>query len=90
MKNDHRSTYRGCSICTRSTEIRRPTDWAELDALPSSWARRFTGSFVVDPDAENDDSWQQFPPAIFRSGELAEGHALAVAKRSIDQMLAGA
>ena len=89
MKDDHKSTYRGCSIRTRSNEISRPTDWAELDALPSSWARRFTASFTVG-HVDHDESWQQFPPAIFKSGELAEGHALAVTKRSIDQKLAEA
>ena len=88
MNNDHSSTYRGCSITTRCVEVRRATDWAELDTSPSSWAKRFTASFTVEPDAADDESWQQFPQTAFKTSDQAIGHALAAAKRSIDLKLA--
>jgi hypothetical protein len=41
-------------------------------------------SFSVSTDAESDDSWQQFPAAMFDSAEKAETYALAVARSAID------
>jgi hypothetical protein len=88
MTNEHRSAYPGCLITTRCSETRRPTDWAELEALPSIWATRFTASFSVSQDDARGQAWQEFPSYCFRSCEEASDSALLEAKRAIDFRLA--
>jgi len=88
MNNECCSTYRGCAVTTRSVEVAPVSDWAPLSALASTWTRRFTASFSVDPDDTRSDSWQQFPAARFDTRSLAAANALSEAHRSIDMRLA--
>ena len=88
MNNDSRTIYKGCSITTRSIEVLPLSGWAELAALPSTWTRRFSASFSVDPDDVLAASWQQFPTARFDTRAHASENALLLARRSIDLRLA--
>jgi len=89
MNDESCSLYRGCAIITRSMEVPPLSGWAELAALPRTWAPRFAASFSVNPDDGRTDSWQQFPMARFVSRRLAAENALCEAQKSVDMMLAG-
>ena len=87
MTSNHSSTYRGCAITTRCIEAHLPTDWADLENLPSAWATRFTASFSVCLNEMRDQSWQEFPNARFESCQHATNNALYAARRAIDLRL---
>jgi len=87
MKNECCSTYRGFAVTTRSVEVAPVSDWTPLSALTSTWSRRFTASFSVDPDDVHSDSWQQFPTARFDTHGRATANALSEAHRSIDMKM---
>ena len=81
------SSYRGCAITARSTEVPAPSDWVELSSLPSTWSGRFMASFSVDTDDARIESWQQFPIARFETRTRAVANAVTEAHRSIDMRL---
>lgn len=75
MPNSTRSTYRGYRIITR---------WTDLGPLSDRRLNRFDASFTVHPDAIAEESWQEFPKAIFETFDAATANAVAAAHRSID------
>ena len=88
MHNDYFSSYRGCAITARCSEVHTPTDMAELEALPSTWSQRFVASFSVTPADAGVDPWQRFPQDQFGTRDLAAKNALAQVRRAIDASLA--
>lgn len=89
MRNDYYfSTYRGCAITARCSEVHTPSEIAGLEALPSMWSQRFVASFSVTPDDVKVDSWQRFPPNQFGTRDLAAKNALSEARHAIDISLA--
>ncbi len=88
MHKEYFSSYRGCSITARCSEVEHaPSVFAELAALPSAWSKRFMASFSVTP-ADASEAWQQFPKDQFGTRELAGRNALSVARLAIDDRLA--
>ena len=90
MNKTYLSSYRGCSITARCSEVRHsPSDFADLAALPSAWSKRFIASFSVTP-ADASEAWQEFPEDQFGTRELAGRNAMCVARHAIDDRLARA
>ena len=90
MHNNYFSSYRGCAITARCSEVHTPTDMAALGVLPSIWSQRFVASFSVTPADSSADSWQRFPQDQFGTRNLAAKNALAEARHAIDISLAAA
>ena len=74
MSTVTRSTYKGCSITTRSIELRPQAD---------SNVRSFGASFFVLP-ALDVDPWQEFASSTFDTPDKATAAALVDARESID------
>lgn len=87
MTKDYFSSYRGCAITARCSEVHSASDLAELAALPSVWATRFMASFSVKP-ADATEGWQQFPMDQFCTQDHAARNAMAIARNAIDDRLA--
>lgn len=89
MNKNYFSSYRGCAITARCSEVEHTcSDFAELEALPSIWTKRFMASFSVMP-ADAGEAWQEFPMDQFGTREQAGRNALCVARNAIDDRLAG-
>jgi hypothetical protein len=90
MNSNYTSSYRGCSITARCSEVRPPTNFREFEALPSMQSSRFIASFCVTVDGADAEVWQQFPDDQFDTHEHAAKNALAIARQAIDVRLAQA
>jgi hypothetical protein len=75
MPTSTRTTYKGFRITTR---------WAELALSDRRREKGFDAGFEVHPLALEEESWQQFPKAVFATSAAAVANALAAAERSID------
>jgi hypothetical protein len=84
VNSEKRSTYKGCAIVTRSSEVAIPSGWGDLTAQAPSRTRCFTASFSVTPSEQATDAWQRFPTARFDTRVLAVANALALARSSVD------
>jgi hypothetical protein len=81
MPNSSRFSYKGYYITTR---------WTELAPLSGQAAKRFNASFTVDPMADTEASWQQFPKAVFDTfaGAMANAHKAAMSSIDLNPMVA--
>ena len=77
MPTSTRTTYKGFRITTR---------WAELALSNRRGVTGFDAAFEVHPLAPGEESWQQFPKAVFATSDAAAANALAAAERSIDEL----
>lgn len=78
MPTTRQCNYRGHSITVRCRESR---------CVSIGWPPRFEASFSVNPEAEEESGWQQFPPSAFDTSAAATANALTEAKNSIDDNL---
>ena len=87
MNKNYFSSYRGCTITARCSEVHNSSDLAELEALPSVWSTRFMASVSVQP-ADASEGWHQSPMDQFCTRDHAARNAMAVARHAIDDRLA--
>ena len=84
MPNTRRFSYKGYYITTRWTELE------PLSGQPGQAAKRFIASFTVEPMADTEASWQQFPKAVFYTfaAAMANAHKAAISSIDLNLMVA--